>query len=156
MDVYFIVKTLHILSSAILFGSGLGIAFFMFCSYFSSDLIEKRYAAKLTVLADKLFTLPAVIFQPLSGAWLVWRAGYDWSALWLVLTYLLYAVAALCWLPVVWIQIQIKKMLIACHSVEGSALPPRYAQLLKIWFVMGWPAFLGVIAIFFLMVMKPT
>ena len=109
MEVYFFVKTLHIISSTILFGTGMGIAFFMFRSHFTTDNNQKLYAARSTVLADYVFTFPAAIVQPLTGVWLVWRSGYDWMSLWLVVTYILYAVAGACWLPVVWIQIQLKK-----------------------------------------------
>lgn len=83
---YLTIRTLHILSSTILFGTGIGIAFFMFRSRFTDDLAEKLYAARGTVWADYIFTLPAVIFQPLTGAWLIWRGGYDWRELWLVAT----------------------------------------------------------------------
>ncbi|PCI57277.1 MAG: hypothetical protein COB36_03150 [Alphaproteobacteria bacterium] len=155
MDIYLTVKTLHILSSTILFGTGIGIAFFMLRSYFTQDVHEKLYAARNTVLADYIFTFPAVIMQPVTGAWLVMQGGYDWMDLWLVITYVIYIIAGLCWLPVVWIQIQLKQMLI--HSAEnGEALPPRYNKLFKIWFLMGWPAFIGLVVVFFLMVMKPV
>lgn len=155
MDLYLTIKTLHILSSTILFGTGIGIAFFMFRSYFTDNIQEKVYASKNTVLADYLFTLPAVIIQPLSGAWLVWQSGFDWTDYWLMLTYGIYVFIGLCWLPVVWIQIQLKRILL--ESVNNDTpLPPRYNKLFKIWFMLGWPAFIGLVVIFFLMVMKPT
>lgn len=154
MDTYFFVKTLHILSSTILFGTGIGIAFFMFRSFFTNDLHEKLYAARSTVVADYLFTFPAAIVQPITGLWLVWIVGYDWTALWLLITYIIYIIAGICWLPVVWIQIQLKWMLE--HSVETNTdLPARYHKLFKIWFALGWPAFVGLVAAFFLMVVKP-
>jgi len=155
MDIYFVVKTLHILSSTILFGTGIGIAFFMFRSYFTDDLQEKLYASRNTVLADYIFTFPAVIVQPLTGFWLVWQSGYDWMSMWLFATYVIYIIAGLCWLPVVWIQIQLKKMVI--HSMgSGAELPARYNKLFKLWFLLGWPAFIGLVAVFFLMVIKPV
>jgi uncharacterized membrane protein len=155
MDFYFVIKTLHILSSTILFGTGIGIAFFMLRSYFTDNIQEKLYAARGTVLADYIFTLPAVIIQPATGFWLVWQGGYEWMSLWLSATYAIYIVAGLCWLPVVWIQIQLKNMTIDAAQT-GEALPPRYYKLFKIWFVLGWPAFIGLVAVFFLMVMKPA
>lgn len=154
MDIYLTVKTLHILSSTILFGTGIGIAFFMFRSYFTNDLQEKLYASRNTVLADYIFTFPAVIAQPLTGFWLIWHGGFDWTSTWLLATYIIFIIAGLCWLPVVWIQIQLKKMV--KDSVEsGTELPVRYHKLFKIWFLLGWPAFLGLVTVFFLMVMKP-
>lgn len=155
MDLYLIVKTLHILSATVLFGTGLGIAFFMLRSYFTGNLHEKLYAARNTVLADTLFTLPAVIIQPLTGLWLVWQGGYGWADFWLVATYGLYILAGLCWLPVVWMQIQLKNMLIEAVDT-GTELPERYHRLFKLWFILGWPAFVGLVIVFFLMVSKPV
>lgn len=155
MDNYLIVKTIHILSSTILFGTGIGIAFFMFRSHFTDNIQEKMYAARNTVLADYLFTLPAVILQPATGIWLVWQGGYGWGDLWLVSTYVIYTIAGLCWLPVVWIQIQLKNMA-AASAQDGTALPERYHSLFKTWFLLGWPAFTGIVAVFFLMVFKPV
>lgn len=154
MDLYLLVKTLHILNGAVLFGTGLGIAFFMLRSHFTASLQEKLYAARNTVLADALFTLPAVIIQPLSGLWLVDRAGYGWTEAWLVTTYGLYVLAGVCWLPVVWIQLRLKAML-AESLRTGAALPASYRTLFRAWFLLGWPAFLGLVAIYWLMVVKP-
>jgi len=154
MDLYLTVKTLHILSSTILLGTGIGIAFFMFRSYFATNSHQKLYAAKTTVLADYLFTLPAVVIQPISGIWLVINGGYNWVDLWLISTVIIYAFVGLCWIPVVWIQIQLKQILI--KSLEmNTPLPLQYNHLFKIWMMLGIPAFIGLVAIFFLMVMKP-
>ncbi len=154
MDLYLTVKTLHIISSAILFGTGIGIAFFMWLSFFSNNLTEKLYAAKNTVLADKLFSFPAALIQPLTGFWLIVESGFNWNEYWLLLTYAIYIVAAACWIPVVWIQIQLKEIL--TKSINNkSELPNHYYKLFKIWFILGWPAFLGLIVVFYLMVTKP-
>lgn len=155
MDLYLIIKTLHIISSTVLFGTGAGIAFFMLRSHFTDNIHEKHFAARNTVLADYLFTFPAVIIQPLSGAWLVWQGGYDWMDLWLSATYIIYIIAGLCWLPVVWIQVQLKQM-VAEAVDSGGELPERYYKLFKVWFLLGWPAFFGLAAVFFLMVFKPV
>lgn len=155
MDTYLVIKTLHILSATILFGTGIGIAFFMLLSWRNKDIAAKLYAARMTVLMDAIFTAPAVIIQPLTGAWLIWKGGYDQSASWLVWTYALYVVAGLCWLPVVWIQIRLKQMVNAAHNT-GAPLPATYDRLFKIWFLLGIPAFVGLVAVFFLMVGKPT
>jgi uncharacterized membrane protein len=155
LEVFQVVKTLHILSSAVLFGTGLGVAFFMFCSRYAKSIHEKYYAARFTVLADYIFTAPAVIIQPLTGFWLMNEAGYDPMAFWLKSTYALYAVAGLCWVPVVWIQIQLRRMLSGCVAA-GAEVPARYNRLFRIWFCLGWPAFLSLVAIFYLMVAKPA
>ena len=104
MDGYLLVKTVHVLSSAVLFGTGLGIAFFFLIGARSGVAAAAWFAARTTVLADMLFTLTAGIVQPLSGFALIRLAGYDPSAPWLVWTYALYLLALACWLPVVWLQ----------------------------------------------------
>ncbi len=155
MDVYLLIKLIHILSSTILFGTGLGIAFFMFRSVYTDNINEKYYMARNTVIADYCFTLPAVIVQPLSGAWLVWQIGYDWTSFWLVATYILYAIAGICWIPVVWIQIRLRNL--ARENMEkGTTLPEQFSCLFRLWFMLGWPAFLSLVAIFYLMVVKPS
>jgi len=155
MDWYLTIKVAHIVSSTVLFGTGLGIAFFMYRSHFSKHVEEKYYAVYNTVLADYLFTFPAVVLQPLTGAWLVWKGGYNWTDAWLVWTYILYMLAGLCWIPVVWIQHQLKTLAAdALHNRQDLA--DRYHRLFKIWFLLGWPAFISLILIFFLMVFKPA
>lgn len=155
MDWYSIIKTTHIISSTILFGTGIGIAFFMWWAGRVGDNAAKLYAAKTTVLADLIFTTPAVIFQPISGIILIELAGFNYSDLWLILTYIGYIIAGICWLPVVYIQIKIRNIIaIACKN--NQELPQEYYKLFKIWFCLGWPAFISLIIIFFLMVFKPV
>jgi len=155
MDVYAIVKTVHILSATILFGTGLGTAFFFWRAHANGNDSGRLVAARTTVLADLLFTAPAVVLQPLTGFWLIAKAGFQWNDLWLSATYGLYLIAALCWLPVVAIQLRMKRML------EGDALGAPmdrqlYVRLLRNWFLLGWPAFCGLVLVYFLMVMKPS
>ena len=150
-----IVKTVHIIGATILLGSGLTIAFFVLRSAFSQSVNVKLATAKSTVAADLYFTTPAVVLQPLSGVTLVMMAGYDPTETWLLLTYVLFAVAGACWLPVVWIQAQLRGLLRGAVDT-GEPLPARYDRLFRIWFVLGWPAFFSVVAIIYLMVTKPT
>lgn len=155
MDLYSIVKIMHIMSSTVVFGTGLGIAYFMLMGQRSRDFVERRFAARMTVLADCIFTLPAVIIQPLTGAWLTWRAGFDWTDLWLVGTYGLYVLAGLCWVPVVAIQIEMKRML-DTQALDGAFDEAAFNRLFRLWFFLGWPAFGGLVVIFGLMVIKPS
>jgi uncharacterized membrane protein len=155
LDLYIVVKTLHVISAAVLFGTGAGIAFFMLKGHLSGVPAARRFAAATTVRADFLFTLPAVIVQPLSGAWLVWRGGFDWSDRWLVVTYAIYLLAGACWVPVVAIQMRMKAILEA-EAITGSLDEAMLQQLFRWWFALGWPAFTGLIVVFYLMVAKPS
>jgi uncharacterized membrane protein len=155
MDAYLIVKTMHILSATVLFGTGLGIAAMMFAGQLSTDPRAQLFAARMTARFDMIFTAPAVILQPLSGAWLISNGGYSWSESWLIATYCLYVLAGLCWLPVVFIQLRMLKML-EVREAGGAFEPDVFQRYFRLWFILGWPAFLGLIGIVWLMVAKPT
>jgi uncharacterized membrane protein len=155
MNAYVVLKTLHILSSTLLFGTGLGTAFFMWFTHRTGEVAAIATAARLTVRADFLFTTPAVIAQPVTGYLLMRLMGFDLHASWLQAAMLLYLFTGLCWLPVVWLQWRAAQL--AAHAWrERSALPPAYFQCMRLWFALGWPAFLSVLAIFWLMVAKPA
>ena len=155
MDLYLLVKTLHIISATIVFGTGIGIANFMVFGHRSGLAQERAFATRATVTADFLFTLPAVIIQPVSGAWLVWYGGFLWNDNWLVLTYGLYLLAGACWVAVVIIQMRMKAMLEARQ--RGEAFDEAiYDRLFRLWFVLGGPAFGSLAVTFWLMVAKPT
>lgn len=149
---YAIIKTLHILSATVLFGTGLGTAFFMWRANRTRDAHIIASVAKQVVLADWLFTTPTVMFQPLSGAWLIYTADQPWSG-WVVYSLGLYLLAAVCWLPVVWLQLRMRDIALNA-SISKRILPVQYWRYARIWFWLGVPAFSALIGIFFLMVLK--
>ena len=153
--VYLWVKWIHILSSTLLFGTGLGIAFFMWSAHRRGDAAHIAATARSVVMADACFTAPAVVVQLASGLWLAHTLGLSYSMLWLKATMLLFFVVGACWLPVIWLQLRARDF---AHeaALSGTPLPPRYHRIMRWWFWLGWPAFIGVIVIFWLMVMKPA
>jgi uncharacterized membrane protein len=152
---YLFLKWLHIVLSTVLLGTGAGIAFFMWRAHRSRDARVIAAVAADVVRADFLFTATAVVLQPVTGFLLLSKMGYPWTLPWIHWALALYALVGCCWLPVVWLQIQVRN--IARRAVaEGGALPEIYYRYFRYWFVLGWPAFAGVLAIFWLMVAKPT
>ena len=152
---YQLLLLVHILSSTLLFGTGLGTAFHGWMAQQSRDLRAITVVNRNVVLADWLFTAPAVVMQPLTGAWMAQQAGYPMTTGWLAAALALYVLVGACWLPVVWLQVRMHR-LAASAEQDGAALPPAYFRYARTWFLLGWPAFLGVIAIFFRMVFKPA
>jgi len=153
-DTALALKLVHVLGAAVLFGTGLGIAFFMWMAHRSRDPAAIAHTARVVVIADALFTAAAVIVQPISGALLAWTLGYSLWDPWIVASLALYVLVGLCWLPVVGIQIELRNLARAA-TAQKEGLAPRYHGLFRIWFALGWPAFIGVIAIFALMIWKP-
>lgn len=145
---------IHILSSTLLFGTGLGTAFHGWMAYRSRDLAAIAVVSRNVVLADWLFTAPAVIIQPLSGIFLAGRAGFSLATPWLLAAIILYLLIGACWLPVVWLQIAMRRFAETAYR-RRECLPPVYYTYARIWFFLGWPAFVGVLVIFYLMLFKP-
>jgi uncharacterized membrane protein len=152
---YLILKVIHILSAAVLFGTGAGIAFFMLKAHATRDPRTVASVGRIVVLADFVFTASAVVVQPISGLALIYLQGYALTEPWLMAAYALYVLIGACWLPVVWFQWRMVKL--AEGAVEaGTPLPLAYHRLFRAWFILGWPAFAGVIGIYALMVAKPV
>lgn len=151
---YFILKFIHILGASVLFGTGLGIAFFMFFAVRSGDIKIIAPVSRIVVVADYIFTFTAALLQPISGALLVLEVGYSFSEFWVYLSLILYVFIGLCWIPVVFMQIEMSKLANEAFKT-GSALPARFHLLYRRWFILGWPAFISIMGIFALMIMKP-
>lgn len=151
---YFLAKTLHIVSATVLFGTGIGTAFSMWMTHRRGEVAAIAVAAHNVVLADGLFTTPAIVLQPLTGFWLLHLMGIPWSQRWVLWSLALYLLAGACWLPVVWIQLRVRDLAQAARRSD-SALPAAYFRLMRAWFLLGWPAFLALVVVFWLMVAKP-
>ena len=152
---YLVVKWLHILSSTVLFGTGIGTAFYMLVSNVGKDPRTIAAVGKWVVRGDWLFTGSAGVIQPLTGFYLIHLAGFPLSSTWISWSIALYVLTACCWFPVVWLQIRLRDM--AQQAAEkGTGLPQRYWRYLKIWVLLGIPAFVSLLAVFWLMVAKPA
>lgn len=150
---YILLKWIHVLSATVLFGTGIGSAFYMFMANRRKDVAGISFAVRHVVIADWLFTAPAAIVQLLTGIGLVHIAGYDYTEFWILWGLILYAFAGACWLPVVWLQIEMRDM--ARRAVEtGDPLPRRYWTMDRWWIILGSLAFPAFVVIFFLMVSK--
>ena len=155
MNEYAVVKTIHVISSTLLFGTGIGSAFYMLLASLDRDPRTVLFVVRFVVIADWLFTTTAVIVQPVTGLWLARLAGFPLSSTWLAASIALYFVAGACWLPVVWMQVRMRDMARAAVE-QGTALPPRYFRFFRTWVLLGIPAFLSLVAVFYLMVAKPA
>ncbi|TBX29292.1 DUF2269 family protein [Nioella sediminis] len=155
MDPYLLARWLHILSSTVLFGTGIGTAFQMVWAMRTGKVETVHSVASGVVWADWLFTTPAGIVQPLTGLWLVYIAGYSFAEPWLLATYALYLLAFICWAPVVHLQIRIRD-LAGEALATGAPLPAEARRLYRIWFALGWPAFAALTGVFWLMVARPA
>lgn len=153
-ELYLWLKWAHIVSSTVLFGMGAGIAFFFIRAQRTADVRVIAAVGRDVVIADAIFTAGAVALQPLTGIAMARLAGFPLWQSWLLWSILLYVFVGCCWLPVVWLQTRMRDLAVLAAR-DGTRLPPRYFRYYRWWFGLGWPAFAGVLVIFYLMVVKP-
>jgi uncharacterized membrane protein len=154
VTLYFVIKYLHLLGAVVILGTGAGIAFFMLMAHRSGDPAFSARTAATVVIADMLFTLTSVLLQPVTGGVLMALSATSIAEYWLVMSLGLYAVAGLFWIPVIFMQIEMRDLARAA-TVRGLPLPPRYFALFRRWFVFGIPGIASVMTILWLMMAKP-
>jgi len=155
MNTYLILKALHILSSVLIVGTGFGTAYYLFFTNRLGRVSSIADVARLVVRADWWFTTPAVIFQPISGLWLAHIAGWEWTTPWIMASIVLFIITGICWLPVVWLQVRLARMAEQA-AASNTALPGLYWRYARRWEWLGYPAFIAMLGVYFLMVLKPA
>jgi uncharacterized membrane protein len=115
-------------------------------------LIAKATAT--VVIADWLFTATSGVIQALTGFILIYLKGYSLLSLWVIGSIVGYIVAGLCWLPVVWLQMRCRDL--AFEALDNHrALSSEYQRYFRTWWLLGIPAFIALVGVFYLMANKP-
>ena len=145
---------IHVMSAAVLFGAGLGTAFYMFYVNLQQDIQLIADATKQVVFADWLLTGTAGIVQFFTGIILIYLKGYAFSAFWIVTGMLGYLIAGACWIPVVYLQMRCRDL--AFEAIKNNTgLPKKYYQYYKVWWILGIPAFISLLVVFYVMTNRP-
>ena len=126
----------------------------MFMANRRGELSGIQFATRHVVIADWLFTTPAVFIQLASGIAMAIMLGLEFMSGWVFWALALYFFVGACWLPVVWIQLKMRDMA-HCAVEHDEELPAKYWALDKLWIFLGSLAFPAVVMIFWLMVFKP-
>lgn len=151
---YSIIKMIHIISSTILFGTGVGSAFYLFMINRSKKVEIIYPVLKLVVLADLVFTTPAVFIQPLTGFTLLYISGISPFSGWPLYSLIFFIIAGSTWIFAV--SLQLKMRTIAKNAFELKIdLSKRYFVLANYWCCLGVVAFISMMGIFYFMIFKP-
>ncbi len=153
MDSYFLLKLIHIICAVVLAGTGVGIAFFLFMANRSNNVQAIAVTTRHVVLADWIFTAPAIIVQLISGILLMLELDYSFSSSWFLTVLALFVIVGICWLPVVYIQYLLRTM--AEQAVATGALSSKFKKLMRLWTTLGIAALITILVIFWLMIFKP-
>lgn len=152
---YLWIKIIHIISAAILFGTGLGTAFYMLYVNQQKNVALIAKATTEVVIADWLFTGTSGVIQAVTGFILIYLAGFSFYSFWVWGSILGYVVAGICWLPVVWLQIRCRDIALLA-SKNKTQLPREYQRYYRVWWLLGIPAFMALVVVFYLMTNKPA
>lgn len=153
MDNYLVLKYIHILCAITLVGTGAGIAFFMLMANRSKNISVIAHTARIVVLADWIFTTPAIVGQLITGILLMQRLQYSFSAPWFMCVISLFVFIGCCWVPVIFIQYRLK--ILAEDAEQTGVLSDTFYRAMKYWIALGVPAFSGILMMLWLMIFKP-
>lgn len=154
MDSYLLIKVVHVVSATILFGTGLGTAFFLYMANRSRNIEAIQITIKHVILADWLFTAPTVLIQPVTGIILMNKIGMPYHSMWFYWVAGLYVTAGACWIPVVFIQYRLRRVMQGLS--RDAQIPADWHRLIKTWQRLGYVAFGCVLGLFYLMVFRPS
>ncbi|OGT49060.1 MAG: hypothetical protein A3E82_01420 [Gammaproteobacteria bacterium RIFCSPHIGHO2_12_FULL_38_11] len=149
------IKIIHVISAAVLYGTGMGTAVYMFCVNKQKDICLIANATKQVVFVDWVFTGSSATIQFFSGMTLIYLKGYSFASLWIIGSMSGYVIAGACWIPVVYLQICCRNLAFDALK-NNTALPKKYFRYYKLWWILGIPAFLSLMVVFYLMVNKPV
>lgn len=144
---------IHILAAVVVAGTGTGIAFFMFMANRTNNIQAIAVTTRHVVLADWIFTLPAVVVQFVTGMMLMNLLNYSYTSTWFLTVISLFIFIGACWLPVVFLQYRLKHY--ANQAIKEGVLSESFKKTMKLWTALGIPAFAAILVIFWLMVFKP-
>lgn len=145
---YQLLKLIHILSATLMIGTGLGSAFYLYLTYKKAQLSTVRDVLNLVIFADLIFTTPSVFIQIITGVMLSNVIGLTFTNWFWVVISVSFIVFVL-WVRAAFIQVKLKKLI-----ANETEIPEKFHQLMKVWFYLGIPSFLGSIFIYYLMVYK--
>ena len=129
-------------------GTGLGSAFYLYFTYKKSRFSTVKDVLNFVIIADMIFTTPSVIIQLITGVMMSNMLGFTYSNwFWLVLS--VSFIILILWLRAAYIQVKLKKLI-----KNKTELPAEFHQLMRAWFYLGIPSFIGSIYLYYLMVFK--
>lgn len=152
---YIILKFIHIVSSTILFGTGLGTASTMIYAHRTRDINTIAAITQYVVIADWLFTTTSGFIQPITGFWMIYLVGFPLNSFWIIASVIAYLIAAFCWFPVVYLQMKMRDFAFETKRENKDKLPAIYFRYFNYWFCLGIPAFISLVVVFYLMTAKP-
>lgn len=121
---------------------------------------NRLFVLRHIVIADLIFTLPSGILLPVTGLYMIRIADISIFTNWIVLGILLWGFAGLLWIPAMFLQIKMVKILE--NAGEDANGPDKdvqnesnlYRRYTRIWIALGIPAFISSVMVIYIMTAK--
>jgi uncharacterized membrane protein len=147
-----VIRLLHILSSALMFGVGVGAFWFVNLAAASRDPGALAVTTRNAFRAELAFGIPVAIVQPFTGWLLMRQLGYRFDSVWFWSVVAAYIVTGMAWVYLVKSEFRLRGLTAAQTSIDaapGVRAELRQARLLAV------VTLAGVVVLFWLMVMRP-
>jgi uncharacterized membrane protein len=154
LDVIFIIKFVHMIAMAIMFGTWIGIAAFMLFAYRSRNASVAAVTVLFAVRAELMLMIPAIALQPLAGYPLAVAIGERFDEYWLEVSVAIYAAVVVVWLANLMIELRMRKVT-QNAAMKSLPLPNSYRRMFFVWSALTVAGLAGVIAIMALMIWQP-
>jgi uncharacterized membrane protein len=148
-----VIRLVHVVSSALMFGVGIGAFWFMLATVRSGNPAAIAVTTRNAVRAEWFIAAPVAVIQPVTGYLLMLQLGYPLQSPWFYAVAALYIVAGMCWVYLVKAELRLRG-LAAVHSAS-VALPGEFGVLFRRWTRLAMASIAGVLGIFWLMVFRP-
>jgi uncharacterized membrane protein len=143
------IRLLHVVSSALMFGVGVGAFWFMTTAVRSGDLAAIAVTTRNAVRAEWVIAVPVSIVQPTTGYLLMQGLGYRLESAWFLAVFAAYMVAGIAWVYLVKAEYRLRAL------AAGPALGPDFGRVFARWRGLAVVTFAGVLTLFALMVFRP-
>lgn len=154
LDVIFIIKFIHMIAVAVMFGTWLCIGAFMLFAYRSRNVSVVAVTVLFAVRLEYMFMIPAITLQPLAGFPLAVAIGERLDEYWLEVSVAIYAAVVVAWLINFLIELRMRRV---THdaAMDLLPLPDSYPRMFFVWSALTVAGLAGIIAIMALMIWQP-
>jgi len=152
---FLLLKYLHIIAAVFLFGFGMGSYLYFVAANRTKNPVVISAVGKMVVWFDAWITTTAGVVQVVTGYALANLAGLSLADSWVWYSASLFILVGLLWLPVLWLQKQLRDMA-QLSVVASTPLPDNHSRYYRWWLWMGVAGFAGMFMIALAMVTKMT
>jgi uncharacterized membrane protein len=154
LDVIFIIKFVHMIAMAVMFGTWICIAAFMLFAYRSRNASVAAVTVLFAVRAELMLMIPAIALQPLAGFPLAVAIGERFDEYWMEASVIVYAAVVVVWLANLIVELRMRK--VTEDAVMSSMpLPHSYRHMFLVSSTLTAIGLAGMLAIMALMIWQP-